>query len=165
MAFNYAMHHDIGEWIKPVSGGTLPADSDTPPESDSVEVLDVTSARVVILGEAGSDFHVKVEHSEDDSDWDVYERLGNTYEGTGVSGTGSTVEFKQDDVSTDDTNTGVTYFNVRLDGAKRYVRLAVEDDGGLDGNEIVWLLGNDGNVPSGYADKYDASAAYPDADR
>ena len=70
MAFNYAMHHNIGPWIKPVSAGTIPSNSENP--TDVVEVLDVTSARVVMIGEAGNDFHVKVEHSdESDTDFDT----------------------------------------------------------------------------------------------
>ena len=158
MAFTYTQHHNIGPWIKPVDGGAVPnSDGDEQKDVDSVEVLDVNSARVVIAAEAGSDLDVVVEHSdESDSNFDTYERL---YARDGET----QVRYDLDDVTTED---GVTYFDVRLDGAKRYVRLVFDTRGDLSADDkILWLLGNDGNIPSGYQDSYEAPKAYEGADR
>jgi len=154
MAFNYTMINNIGEWVKPAYGGTLGT-------AQSMDITDVTSARVVLLdtddtsgGLAGT---VTVQHSDaDDSGFEDYER---TY----ARGFSETQQFDLEEVESDGQ---VYWFDVRLDGAKYYMQIAESLTSGTAGNiEVIGVLGTDGNVPDGYQASYEASVAYPDVSR
>jgi len=154
MAFNYTMNHDIGQWVQPAYGGTL----GTP---QSMDITDVTSARVVLLdtddtsgGLAGT---VTVQHSDDSgSGFEDYER---TY----ARGFSETQQFDLEEVESDGQ---VYWLDVRLDGAKYYMQLAESLTSGIAGNvEVVGVLGTDGNVPNGYQASFEASVAYPNVSR